>query len=910
MTTCPACAKSVPADALSCPGCGAALVNSWTPTRHRNIAPRVKHIDGDDRRDPSPHVVTSATSTGNGRFIAGVIVAERYRIISLLGRGGMGEVYKAEDLKLDQTVALKFLPESFARDQAALARFRNEVRITRQISHPNVCRVYDIGEVDGRTFLSMEFIDGEDLSSLLRRIGRLPGDKATEIARQICAGLAAAHDNGVLHRDLKPANIMIDGRGKARVTDFGIAVAAQEVQGDGVIAGTPTYMAPEQLSGKEVTEQSDIYALGLVLYELFTGKRVFEESSVSNLLKLHDQSTPTTPSSHVKNIDPVVEKIILRCLEKDLKKRPASAIQVAAALPGGDPLQAALALGETPSPEMVAAAGEKTGLRPATAVTLLAAIVMAIGIYALVSNRGDIRVRLFRDRSPEELAHGARDLISRLGYSERPFDSDYAFRADLDLLQYVRRTSQSEVSWMELINGRPAPAYFWYRESPQYLEIKGWDGGGDVTEDNPPPIESGMRTVKFDPSGRLLSFTAIPPQLDQNGAVSSSPDWSLLFAAARLDFSRFTSSGPIRTSLGTSDLRAAWTGASDDLPNVPLRIEAAAYRGKPVYFEVIAPWTRPERAERLQVTTAQKIGSAIFSVVVLVAAAGAALLARYNIRAGRGDRRGAIRLASFVFVIGLLSWLVGSRHSLMGNELPSFVFIGLGLSLVLAGLIWVLYLALEPYVRRRWPQAMISWSRMLNGSLRDPLVGRDVLIGALVGIGMALVFPVANLFQFQRHTMPPSPGDLHTFLGGRHLVAVIPLGLCITILIALIQFFVLFLLRVVLRKQWLATGFFVLIFVTANVLSSTDPPVVAVSMLVFFAGFIFVLMRFGFLAATANFLSSWLLTIVPITTDLSAWYAGSSIAVVVLVLAIAGFAFHTSLGGQKGFVGKLLEAEE
>jgi hypothetical protein len=293
-----------------------------------------------------------------------------------------------------------------------------------------------------------------------------------------------------------------------------------------------------------------------------------------------------------------------------------------------------------------------------------------------------------------------------------------------------------------------------------------------------------------------------------------------------------------------------------------------------------------------------------------VAAAGAALLARYNIRAGRGDRRGAIRLASFVFVIGLLSWLVGSRHSLMGNELPSFVFIGLGLSLVLAGLIWVLYLALEPYVRRRWPQAMISWSRMLNGSLRDPLVGRDVLIGALVGIGMALVFPVANLFQFQRHTMPPSPGDLHTFLGGRHLVAVIPLGLCITILIALIQFFVLFLLRVVLRKQWLATGFFVLIFVTANVLSSTDPPVVAVSMLVFFAGFIFVLMRFGFLAATANFLSSWLLTIVPITTDLSAWYAGSSIAVVVLVLAIAGFAFHTSLGGQKGFVGKLLEAEE
>ncbi len=186
------------------------------------------------------------------------MLAERYRIVGLVGRGGMGEVYKAEDLKLDQTVALKFLPEAIALDGAALARFHKEVRITRQVSHANVCRVYDIGEVEGRHFLSMEFIDGEDLSSLLRRIGRLPGDKAIEVARQICAGLAAAHDNGVVHRDLKPANIMIDGRGKALITDFGVAVVAQELRGDEVIAGTPGYMAPEQLTGKEVTQRSGL----------------------------------------------------------------------------------------------------------------------------------------------------------------------------------------------------------------------------------------------------------------------------------------------------------------------------------------------------------------------------------------------------------------------------------------------------------------------------------------------------------------------------------------------------------------------------------------------------------------------------------------------------------------------------
>ena len=162
------------------------------------------------------------------------------------------------------------------------------MRVARQVSHHNVCRVYDIGEVDGRHFLSMEFIKGEELSSLLRRIGRLPQDKAIQIARQICAGLAAAHDVGVLHRDLKPANIMIDGDGNARITDFGLAVWQKNLREEEVRAGTPAYMSPEQLEGKELTVQSDIYSLGLVLYELFTGKRAFEAPIASRV----DQSAP------------------------------------------------------------------------------------------------------------------------------------------------------------------------------------------------------------------------------------------------------------------------------------------------------------------------------------------------------------------------------------------------------------------------------------------------------------------------------------------------------------------------------------------------------------------------------------------------------------------------------------------
>src|SRR5206468_3309698 len=204
-----------------------------------------------------------------------------------------------------------------------LERFHSEVRIARQVSHANVCRVYDIGEAEGVPFMSMEYVDGEDLACLLQRIGRLPSDKALQIARKLCAGLAAAHERGIIHRDLKPQNVMLDKRGEVVIMDFGLAAVADELQGAEARNGTPAYMAPEQLRGDSVTARSDLYSLGLIVYELFTGRRAFAEArSAQDLLQLEESSRPPSMTSLAPDIDPAVEKTIARCLSPDPAHRP------------------------------------------------------------------------------------------------------------------------------------------------------------------------------------------------------------------------------------------------------------------------------------------------------------------------------------------------------------------------------------------------------------------------------------------------------------------------------------------------------------------------------------------------------------------------------------------------------------
>ncbi len=253
-------------------------------------------------------------------FSAGDVFAGRYRMIARVGRGGMGDVWRADDLVLETQVALKLIRSASPSDRM---RILQEVRLARQITHPAVCRVFDVGEGGGTLFFSMEFVHGEDLAALLKRTGRLTSERVLEIAHQLCAGLAAAHAEGVLHRDLKPANILIDQDGRVRITDFGIAVTTSDA-GPHAMIGTMGYMAPEQLAGEALTERTDVYALGVVLYELVTGQP-------------HHLARPGDPSLQLSllapGISPQLEGAILSAINRDPQNRPATALEMAAALP-------------------------------------------------------------------------------------------------------------------------------------------------------------------------------------------------------------------------------------------------------------------------------------------------------------------------------------------------------------------------------------------------------------------------------------------------------------------------------------------------------------------------------------------------------------------------------------------------
>jgi serine/threonine protein kinase/Tfp pilus assembly protein PilF len=311
-TNCPKCHHENPDDTLYCGKCGTQLPSP------KDVHPQATET----LQTPIKELTTGSTFAG------------RYQIIEELGHGGMGKVYRAVDKKLNEEVALKLIKPEIGLDKSTLARFQNELKVARKISHRNVGRMYELMEDQGLHFITMEYVPGEDLRSFLHRSKRLTVGTAVAIAKDVCEGLAEAHRLGVIHRDLKPSNIIIDKDGNARIMDFGIArsLRTKSITGEGVIIGTPEYMSPEQAEGKEVDERSDIYSLGVILYEMVTGRVPFEGETPLSVAHKHKYEPPADPRKFNPQVPDDLNRMILRCLEKDKSKRYQTAEELSSGL--------------------------------------------------------------------------------------------------------------------------------------------------------------------------------------------------------------------------------------------------------------------------------------------------------------------------------------------------------------------------------------------------------------------------------------------------------------------------------------------------------------------------------------------------------------------------------------------------
>jgi hypothetical protein len=775
------------------------------------------------------------------------------------------------------------------------------VRIARQVSHPNVCRIYDIGQIEGQHFISMEYIDGEDLASLLRRIGRLPQDKALEIARQMCAGLATAHEKGVLHRDLKPANIMIDGQGKVRIADFGLARSDIEHRDPSAIEGTPAYMAPEQFEGRGESVKSDIYSLGLVLYEMFTGKAAFKAATVSQLAKLHRESNPTHPSTIIPEMDPAVERVILRCLEKDPMLRPASALAISAGLPGGDPLAAALAAGETPSPEMVAAAGDEGALLAHQAWAGLGYILAVLIVITFLSGKTSVLNWIHQTKSPEMLAEKSRELIQKLGYPREPKDRAYGYSETDFLGRLTKAANRAD----QLRLGEPPAILFWYRQSPNYLVNPDFFYDGVVKSGDPPQNEAGMIRVQLDTEGRLVKLDAVPPTRDDSAHGKPGPDWNAILTEAGFDPARLKAVPPLGIPPVFADTRMAWEGTYPRRGDIPIRIEAATTHGKPVFFRIFQPWNLPSLAEPPPSGTGQNAPRMIFIVFLVGILAGTTLLAWRNLRSNKGDRRGALRISSYILLVEIAARVLQAHFVQDLNENLGLLWLIISRALMFGVLVWVAYIALEPHIRRLWPHAIISWSRLLAGRLHDPRIGRDMLMGGAFGVTIplldVLIYILATKWGITISPALSAPDSINSVLGLRNLLGALSMHVTGAFSGAMYMFLLYFLLRLILRRNWLAGSVFIAVLTAQNLLNASSIYATITISLILNLGLLVLLLRFGLVAVMSCIIFINVPESLPVTLDQSLWYSGTSIGVLLFLAALAFYGFRTALAGKPAF---------
>ena len=936
-TTCPFCQRTVPAGKDVCPLCGSpvggagnvgispvdsAVSFASSPTLLRmpddEPAPSPKSPPKSAEKPASkfvkgppgePPETLLAAQQNAQRFHPGDLIADRYKIVAIIGKGGMGEVYRATDRTLSQDVALKFLPKRLLDDPKAERHLLEEVRLARRVSHRNVCRVHDVEQSPDGLFISMELIEGEVLATIIRRVGRLSGARAVAIAREICIGLAAAHEQGVIHRDLKPANVLIDRDGHVHLADFGLsALATNAGKHKG---GTPSYMPPEQVIGDPVGPLGDIYCLGLTLFEMFTGKPVFRPKDMIELLDLHQQGAPP-PSSVEPAIDPLVENVIRRCLERRPEDRPSSALLVAADLPGVSLVSAALEAGLTLSPDMVASAGPKRIMPVRVAIMLVVAILLGLVLGVRLARSTTLPALVPLAKSTDVLADTSRTMLKAFGYTAHPKHEAYSLDYYEELLSELAARDPSPNWWNELRKPRPSPIDFWYRSHTRPLMTQNSDRR--VTWLDPAPEIPGMLSLRLDPGGRLRELFIVTagiesmpqeltdPSLAALRRTGAKPDPTLLFDAAGLDPKTFKPAESNWVHPVYCDQTFSFAGFYPDNPEQPITVAMGFFQGWPVSFRIVE--TKLESASQFKDLTPpwqRGVGLSLQLAIIITTTFGAGLLTHRHMKTKVGDLDGAFRLSSGAFILGTLSFLLRANHDadLMVEALILRDAAVEGV--VLAAAAWVYYLAVEPYARREWPEALYAWSRLMKDRWTDPLVGRSVLLGVCAGVAALILSQLHALSAAWIGVQPDAPiADpdhiAETLSGGREAFGVV-LHLVVDAFRTSLLYFAGLIMLVILTKRrtvaivvgiaihtiawslmwqtsWLSWIFGVGFAVLANVL----------------------VLRVGLLALSVAGGTYLILTTFPITLDPATWYFGPSFVGVGLVALASGIGAASSLG--------------
>jgi hypothetical protein len=409
-----------------------------------------------------------------------------------------------------------------------------------------------------------------------------------------------------------------------------------------------------------------------------------------------------------------------------------------------------------------------------------------------------------------------------------------------------------------------------------------------------------MAVVLLDTEGRLLEYRAVPPDREEAAEMAPAPDWSELLRAAELDGARLAPATPRWTPPAFADARAAWSLADSAVPGGSLWIEAAACRGQPSFFLVTGPWRRPETTEPETRSGSVRAAQVVEIAMILAMLGGAILLAARNLSLGRGDRRSAFRLAAYVFGVHMLAWLMAASHVPSAQEELGLFVKALGPALFFAGSMWLIYLALEPHVRRRFPHRLIAWSRLCAGRLRDPLVGRHVLVGVTAGIGIALVIELGELLPGWLGAPPPRPGSVSmaVFLGTRFVLGALMGVQPQAMFNSLFFLFMPVLLQVVLRKHTISVAAFFVIRTAIFTFRNPQPEIYWVQNAILVGVWIGVMLRYGLLALAASFCTVFLVGSCPITADLSSWYVAQSLLLMAAVLALAVYGFVVAAAGR------------